>query len=175
MMIYTGVKTLTAHGWDVKSVYWHPQKFLLVSALAWHPFHEELFVSRSHDSSIIHWLVGHEQPQPEVSNAHDSNILDLPWGSHGPLCSGCSNHTMKFWCRNCPGDNSRQVQRTSAVLASNEQMAPLGRASGSVQMELGELIPGCSRMAEWSKAADSSSAPLTRAWVQIPLLTFSLF
>ncbi|KAF2927465.1 hypothetical protein DAI22_06g207700 [Oryza sativa Japonica Group] len=27
-------------------------------------------------------------------------------------------------------------------------------------------------MAEWSKAPDSSSGPLTRAWVQIPLLTF---
>ncbi|EFJ33272.1 hypothetical protein SELMODRAFT_406948 [Selaginella moellendorffii] len=52
------------------------------------------------------------------------------------LSSGCSNHTMKFWCR---GDNSRQVQRTSAVLASNEQMAPLGRASGSVQMEASSL------------------------------------
>ncbi|KAG0535540.1 hypothetical protein BDA96_04G374500 [Sorghum bicolor] len=26
-------------------------------------------------------------------------------------------------------------------------------------------------MAEWSKASDSSSDPLTRAWVQIPLLT----
>ncbi|XLT00309.1 hypothetical protein HN51_049660 [Arachis hypogaea] len=31
------------------------------------------------------------------------------------------------------------------------------------------------RMAEWSKAPDSSSGPLTRAWVQIPLLTCSHF
>ncbi|KAL4298948.1 hypothetical protein AHAS_Ahas17G0051900 [Arachis hypogaea] len=30
-------------------------------------------------------------------------------------------------------------------------------------------------MAEWSKAPDSSSGPLTRAWVQIPLLTCSHF
>ncbi|CAN1178227.1 hypothetical protein LINPERPRIM_LOCUS8553 [Linum perenne] len=29
-------------------------------------------------------------------------------------------------------------------------------------------------MAEWSKAPDSSSGPLTRAWVQIPLLTIFL-
>ncbi|KAH0449778.1 hypothetical protein IEQ34_020470 [Dendrobium chrysotoxum] len=28
------------------------------------------------------------------------------------------------------------------------------------------------RMAEWSKAPDSSSGPRMRAWVQIPLLTF---
>ncbi|EFJ17333.1 hypothetical protein SELMODRAFT_421049 [Selaginella moellendorffii] len=30
-------------------------------------------------------------------------------------------------------------------------------------------------MAKWSKVADSSSAPLKRAWVQIPLLTSILF
>ncbi|KAG2689046.1 hypothetical protein I3760_09G121900 [Carya illinoinensis] len=30
-------------------------------------------------------------------------------------------------------------------------------------------------MAEWSKAPDSSSGPLTRAWVQIPLLTTTTF
>ncbi|KAK4599857.1 hypothetical protein RGQ29_009774 [Quercus rubra] len=30
-------------------------------------------------------------------------------------------------------------------------------------------------MAEWSKAPDSSSGPLTRAWVQIPLLTKFMF
>ncbi|KAJ1298718.1 hypothetical protein BS78_01G475100 [Paspalum vaginatum] len=30
-------------------------------------------------------------------------------------------------------------------------------------------------MAEWSKAPDSSSGPLTRAWVQIPLLTVFFF
>ncbi|KQK01433.1 hypothetical protein BRADI_3g55805v3 [Brachypodium distachyon] len=29
-------------------------------------------------------------------------------------------------------------------------------------------------MAEWSKAPDSSSGPLTRAWVRTPLLTFIL-
>jgi polyadenylation factor subunit 2 len=29
-----------------------------VTALTWHPFHEELFVSGSYDGSIIHWLVG---------------------------------------------------------------------------------------------------------------------
>jgi hypothetical protein len=30
----------------------------LLTALTWHPFHEELFVSGSYDGSIIHWLVG---------------------------------------------------------------------------------------------------------------------
>ncbi|KAK7320494.1 hypothetical protein VNO77_30018 [Canavalia gladiata] len=31
------------------------------------------------------------------------------------------------------------------------------------------------RMAEWSKAPDSSSGLRERAWVQIPLLTFAYF
>ncbi|PNT73916.1 hypothetical protein BRADI_1g04125v3 [Brachypodium distachyon] len=30
-------------------------------------------------------------------------------------------------------------------------------------------------MAEWSKAPDSSSGPLTRAWVRTPLLTILFF
>ncbi|KAG2655058.1 hypothetical protein PVAP13_1NG553501 [Panicum virgatum] len=30
-------------------------------------------------------------------------------------------------------------------------------------------------MAEWSKALDSNSGPLTRAWVQIPLFTYFLY
>jgi hypothetical protein len=31
---------------------------LPLTALAWHPYHEELFVSGSSDGSMIHWLVG---------------------------------------------------------------------------------------------------------------------
>ncbi|KAF3771517.1 Flowering time control protein [Nymphaea thermarum] len=32
-----------------------------VTALAWHPFHEEYFVSGSFDGSIFHWVVGGEE------------------------------------------------------------------------------------------------------------------
>ncbi|XP_002977100.2 flowering time control protein FY [Selaginella moellendorffii] len=112
-----------------------------VASLAWHPFHEELFVSGSHDGSIIHWLVGHDQPQAEVSNAHDNNILDLSWHPMGHiLCSGGSDHTTKFWCRNRPGDTTRDKYNAPLMQgASNEQMAPLGRGSGSVPMEASSL------------------------------------
>ncbi|KAL4203719.1 hypothetical protein AMTRI_Chr01g129410 [Amborella trichopoda] len=53
--------------------------------LAWHPFHEEYFVSGSYDGSICHWLVGcqpmdrNEKPHDEVNNAHESSVWDLAW------------------------------------------------------------------------------------------------
>ncbi|XP_065868188.1 flowering time control protein FY isoform X2 [Euphorbia lathyris] len=79
-----------------------------VTALAWHPFHEEYFVSGSFDGSIFHWIVGHETPQTEVSNAHDNSVWDLAWHPIGYLlCSGSNDHTTKFWCRNRPGDTAR--------------------------------------------------------------------
>ncbi|CAN6444029.1 unnamed protein product [Victoria cruziana] len=79
-----------------------------VTALAWHPFHEEYFVSGSFDGSIFHWLVGHETPQVELHNAHENSVWDLAWHPVGYLlCSGSNDHTTKFWCRNRPGDPSR--------------------------------------------------------------------
>ncbi|XP_010938598.1 flowering time control protein FY [Elaeis guineensis] len=79
-----------------------------VTALAWHPFHEEYFVSGSFDGSIFHWLVGHETPQIEIPGAHDNSVWDLAWHPIGYLlCSGSNDHTTKFWCRNRPGDTSR--------------------------------------------------------------------
>ncbi|KAL0784368.1 hypothetical protein Bca101_000613 [Brassica carinata] len=79
-------------------------------ALAWHPSHEEYFVSGSLDGSICHWIVGHENPQIEISNAHDNSVWDLAWHPIGYLLSSGSNdHTTKFWCRNRPGDNPRDA------------------------------------------------------------------
>ncbi|XP_020103500.1 flowering time control protein FY [Ananas comosus] len=79
-----------------------------ITALAWHPFHEEYFVSGSFDGSIFHWLVGHETPQVEIPGAHDNSVWDLAWHPVGYLlCSGSNDHTTKFWCRNRPGDLSR--------------------------------------------------------------------
>ncbi|XVF03658.1 hypothetical protein REPUB_Repub05bG0012200 [Reevesia pubescens] len=48
-----------------------------VTALAWHPFHEEYFVSGSFDGSIFHWIVGHETPQVEILNAHDNSVWNI--------------------------------------------------------------------------------------------------
>ncbi|KMZ61211.1 putative WD-repeat protein [Zostera marina] len=80
-----------------------------VTSLAWHPFHEEYFVSGSFNGSIFHWIVGHENPQVEISAAHESSVWDLAWHPIGYiLCSGSNDHTTKFWCRNRPGDQCRE-------------------------------------------------------------------
>ncbi|KAJ7538902.1 hypothetical protein O6H91_11G068200 [Diphasiastrum complanatum] len=115
-----------------------------VTAIAWHPFHEELFVSGSFDGSIIHWLVGHELPQAEISNAHESNVWDLSWHPMGHiLCSGSNDHTTKFWCRNRPGDTHRDKYSTAHLQGTlNEQLVHSGgRGSAPTQLE-GPVTPG---------------------------------
>ncbi|XP_022010247.1 flowering time control protein FY isoform X1 [Helianthus annuus] len=99
-----------------------------VTALAWHPFHEEYFVSGSFDGSIFHWLVGHETAQIEIQNAHDSGVWDLAWHPIGYLlCSGSSDNTTKFWCRNRPGEPARDKVNTGNNQGGyNEQNPALG-------------------------------------------------
>nr|XP_043610020.1 flowering time control protein FY isoform X2 [Erigeron canadensis] len=93
-----------------------------VTALAWHPFHEEYFVSGSFDGSIFHWVVGHETPQIEIQNAHDGGVWDLAWHPIGYLlCSGSSDNTTKFWCRNRPGDPARDKLNTGQNQGYSEQ------------------------------------------------------
>uniref|UniRef100_A0A1J3GIT2 Flowering time control protein FY n=1 Tax=Noccaea caerulescens TaxID=107243 RepID=A0A1J3GIT2_NOCCA len=91
-----------------------------VTSLAWHPFHEEYFVSGSSDGSICHWIVGHENPQIEIPKAHENSVWDLAWHPIGYLlCSGSNDNSTKFWCRNRPGDNPRDV--TTQNQGYNEQ------------------------------------------------------
>ncbi|CAK9865611.1 unnamed protein product [Sphagnum jensenii] len=61
-----------------------------VTALAWHPHHEELFVSGSSDGSMIHWLVG-----------------------------GRNDHTTKFWCRNHPSETLHDNRHNNAHSQGN--------------------------------------------------------
>ncbi|GBG76608.1 hypothetical protein CBR_g22487 [Chara braunii] len=94
-----------------------------VTSLAWHPIHEDLFVSGSYDGAIMHWLVGHEEPQAEAPNAHESGIWDLAWHPAGHvLCSGSNDHTTKFWCRSRPGEGSRDSKHNSFQRHLTEQM-----------------------------------------------------
>ncbi|KAG8643109.1 flowering time control protein FY isoform X2 [Manihot esculenta] len=121
-----------------------------VTALAWHPFHEEYFVSGSFDGSIFHWLVGHETPQIEVTNAHDNSVWDLAWHPIGYLlCSGSNDHTTKFWCRNRPGDIARdkfnmgQNQGFVCVSGYGEQNSALaGRLPGNFPVPEPPTTPG---------------------------------
>ncbi|KAL5062248.1 hypothetical protein RYX36_023985 [Vicia faba] len=113
-----------------------------VTTLAWHPFHEEYFVSGSYDGSIFHWLVGHDTPQIEICNAHDNNVWDLAWHPIGYLlCSGSSDHTTKFWCRNRPGDNARD-RYNNGMQGYPEQNPVAGRVGGNFAIPEGPTTPG---------------------------------
>lgn len=115
-----------------------------VTALAWHPFHEEYFVSGSFDGAIFHWLVGHEAPQIEISNAHDSSVWDLSWHPVGYLlCSGGNDHATKFWCRNRPGDLTRDRYNSGQMQGFGDQHAAFGaRGMGGFQMPEPPITPG---------------------------------
>ncbi|XP_024021102.1 flowering time control protein FY isoform X2 [Morus notabilis] len=110
-----------------------------VTALAWHPFHEEYFVSGSYDGSIFHWLVGHETPQIEIPNAHENSVWDLAWHPIGYLlCSGSNDHSTKFWCRNRPGDTTRDKFN----MGYGENPAIAGRFTGNFPASEGPTTPG---------------------------------
>lgn len=114
-----------------------------VTTLAWHPFHEEYFVSGSYDGSIFHWLVGQDTPQIEISNAHDNNVWDLAWHPIGYLlCSGSSDHTTKFWSRNRPGDSARDSRYNNGIQGYAEQNPVAGRVPGHFVMPEGPTTPG---------------------------------
>ncbi|GAY48628.1 hypothetical protein CUMW_113150 [Citrus unshiu] len=115
-----------------------------VTALAWHPFHEEYFVSGSLDGSIFHWLVGHETPQVEIHNVHDNTVWDLAWHPIGYLlCSGSNDHTTKFWCRNRPGDTARDKFNMGQNQGYGEQNAVFaGRMPGNFPLPEGPTTPG---------------------------------
>ncbi|XP_071690163.1 flowering time control protein FY isoform X2 [Rutidosis leptorrhynchoides] len=123
-----------------------------VTALAWHPFHEEYFVSGSFDGSIFHWLAGHETPQIEIPNAHDGGVWDLAWHPIGYLlCSGSSDNTTKFWCRNRPGDPARDkfsVSQNQGYVEQNSAFAgrmPANNIPGPDQPTTPGQFPGLNR------------------------------
>lgn len=73
-------------------------------SLAWHPIHEDFFVSGGYDGSINFWLVGGVTPVGEIAGAHENSVWSLAWHPVGHiLCSGSNDHTTKFWCRQRPG------------------------------------------------------------------------
>ncbi|KAL5720002.1 hypothetical protein ACHQM5_012718 [Ranunculus cassubicifolius] len=115
-----------------------------VTALSWHPFHEEYFVSGSHDGSINHWIVGHEAPLVEVPGAHENMVCDLAWHPVGYiLCSGSNDHTTRFWCRNRPGDPARTNITTGYNQGYADQNQGYGnRAPGNFPMAEAPPTPG---------------------------------
>ncbi|KAG5187527.1 WD40-repeat-containing domain protein, partial [Tribonema minus] len=77
-----------------------------VTSLAWHPQMETLFLSGGFDGTLIYWMVGNEQPEAVIPQAHDDTaVWDISWHPLGHVvATGSNDHTVKFWARNRPGD-----------------------------------------------------------------------
>eukprot|EP01147_Barroeca_monosierra_P004335 gene4335-6639_t len=77
-----------------------------VNSLAWHPIHEQLFVSGGANGDVFFWMQGSETPVGDLEKAHDSHIWDVSWHPLGHILSTSSNdQSMKCWARNLPGDD----------------------------------------------------------------------
>uniref|UniRef100_A0AC34RQT3 Pre-mRNA 3' end processing protein WDR33 n=1 Tax=Panagrolaimus sp. JU765 TaxID=591449 RepID=A0AC34RQT3_9BILA len=76
-----------------------------VTALAWHPIHENLFVSGGGDGSVGYWLADPFTELGLYEGAHDQTIWDMSWHPLGHiLATGSNDNNTKFWGRNRPGD-----------------------------------------------------------------------
>uniref|UniRef100_F1KTF6 WD repeat-containing protein 33 n=1 Tax=Ascaris suum TaxID=6253 RepID=F1KTF6_ASCSU len=81
-----------------------------VTALAWHPVHESLFVSGGGDGSMAYWLVNNEKELSFLEHAHDQAVWTLEWHPLGHiLASGSNDNNTKFWARNRPGDTQDDI------------------------------------------------------------------
>jgi len=124
----------------------HPKE---VTAAAWHPVHETMFCSGGFDGSIMYWVVGKEEPQAEVLQAHESSVWSLAWHPLGHiLCSGSNDHTTKFWCRNRPGDPMKD--KHNCATSSEDADADQEGNSMDVEDDMGgSFIPGIGDMPQY--------------------------
>ncbi|GMT14474.1 hypothetical protein PFISCL1PPCAC_5771 [Pristionchus fissidentatus] len=81
-----------------------------VTAIAWHPIHEGLFVSGGGDGSLAYWLVDSDKEVGLLEHAHDQAVWALEFHPLGHvLASGSNDNNTKFWARNRPGDTQEDI------------------------------------------------------------------
>jgi polyadenylation factor subunit 2 len=69
-----------------------------VSCIAWHPTHNNLFVSGGQDGSMGFWTIGQEEPIEFNPLAHQAVIHDILWHPMGHiLCTGSEDQLVKIW------------------------------------------------------------------------------
>ncbi|VDK44839.1 unnamed protein product [Anisakis simplex] len=113
-----------------------------VTALAWHPVHESLFVSGGGDGSMAYWLVNNEKELSFMEHAHDQAIWSLEWHPLGHiLASGSNDNNTKFWARNRPGDTQDDIFGLSSSTGIPMHMLPKETDTDSEQSAL-SIIPG---------------------------------
>ncbi|GAQ80728.1 Polyadenylation factor I complex [Klebsormidium nitens] len=122
-----------------------------VTALAWHPVHQDLFASAAHDGNIRIWYTSASEAASEVVGAHEAAVWDLAWHPMGHLlCSGSSDHTIKVWGRNRPGDAlTDKYNATARSLVPGTGAAPPAAAAPSAVPGLtpdGLPLPGTAHL-----------------------------
>ncbi|PQE10748.1 polyadenylation factor subunit 2 protein [Rutstroemia sp. NJR-2017a BBW] len=121
--------TLTGHGWDAKSVDWHPTKGLLVSGSKdhlvklWDPH------PATAPAQTIH-------PAHKITYAHEFAIWSLDWHPLGHiLASGSNDRITRFWTRARPGDTDTFKDRYHIGDSAAEAQGTYDRRGGRRQRQ----------------------------------------
>lgn len=134
--LLTGSKDQTCRVWDVRTlkevgVFAGHGRDVLTAA--WHPVHEDLFASGAANGSLLYWLVGRPSSQGEVRGAHEAGITALAWHPEGHVvCTGSSDHMLRFWARPRPGDGVDHFQAAMRRQEAGEGDAPMSKAAPTV-------------------------------------------
>jgi WD40 repeat protein len=96
-----------------------------ISAIAMHPFHENMFASGDTNGSLYHWTTTSEEPIAQrlfgELGSHEGCIWSLQYHPLGHiLASGSNDHSCKFWCRNRPGEGIAEMGGTLVENSSVE-------------------------------------------------------
>ena len=143
-MRHNSHRPLTWHLWAVQELRKFHGHDTEVSAVAWHPVHEDLFISGDKNGALKFWLESCEEAQDAIDNAHDGQVFSIDWHPLGHMVvSGSNDQTAKFWTRQHPGDeettryagpvNRHQFLGTSGIghNTQNSDAPQVNRPAGS--------------------------------------------
>jgi WD40 repeat protein len=100
-----------------------------VTSLAWHPVHEDMWVSGGMDGSLAYWLADKDKPQANFKG-HDAAVWAVDWHPVGHLLvTGSQDKSARFWTRNRPGDtlDDRYNSEEAAEAHRQERNSRFGR------------------------------------------------
>ncbi|KAG2437617.1 hypothetical protein HYH02_011256 [Chlamydomonas schloesseri] len=111
-----------------------------VACVAWHPQHEELFVSGAVDGSLMMWLASRPDAQGCLPAAHEAAVWSAAWHPLGHvLASAGADNKCQFWCRKRPGDIFADAFDAASTAAPGGSAASATAASG-VGASLGDAV-----------------------------------
>ncbi|KNC53245.1 uncharacterized protein AMSG_12197 [Thecamonas trahens ATCC 50062] len=128
-----------------------------VCSVRWHPIHEELFASGGSVGDVLFWLVGHDDVQDSILNAHESQVFALDWHPMGHiLTSGSNDRSAKFWSRQRMGDTERELYNPEARKAA--RMMALHQQVAATQVSSTEVTEFSTPLAGFGLDADTKLA-----------------